>query len=85
MVFDEKIDGPELKEVLKAHQGDPFNDPLLMGIDEDDDDIDGKGSIGDDDEEDDEDSDNNPYYKWLTQYIVEINIINMQYSVRVLT
>lgn len=55
-----------------------------MGIDEDEDDIDGKGSIGDDDEEDDEDSDN-PYYKWFTQYIVDINIIKMQYSVKVLT
>ncbi len=63
MVFDEKVDGPELKEVLKAHEGEPYNDAIFMGGDEDEDDIDGKGSIGDEDEEEDDIESDNPYYK----------------------
>jgi hypothetical protein len=59
MVFDEKVDGPQLKEVLNAHKGDArFDDALIAGEDEDDD-IDGKKSIGD--EEEDEDDSDNPY------------------------
>ncbi len=64
MVFDEKVDGPELKEVLKAHEGEPYNDAIFMKGDENEDDIDGKGSIGDEDEEEDDIESDNPYYKW---------------------
>ena len=61
MVFDEKIDGPQLKEVLNAHKGDARFDDIMMAGEDEDEDVDGKASIVDE-EEDDEDSDI-PYYK----------------------
>lgn len=56
-----------------------------MGAEDEEDDIDGRASIGDEEEEDDDIDSENPFYRWNTQYIVEINIINKQYSVSVLT